>query len=652
MLNKSEQELANELDAFLQAALQGRPVKPPADLPPETINLAQSLIRLSQSIEPDPTFLAELEKEMAQQARRSPAVQPLSLSAKLNTPLRSMTMKRPLMALAGLAALFLFVFVAWQLFSGNPETNPEQVAIITPGATGQVVSTPTVGPLPTLPSINPEGGMGGGSADMGGGIITLETGDMPVDLIPLPYTSIFSGTTFTLNTTLPAEPTTATVLESPSATLDLAQAQQLAARFGFTGPLYRQTYPVYETEPLSEGTEPLPEPPPNYVVFDGPRQFSVYLGGASYYDSSIQPDFNNPLPYEQALPIAEAFLRDRGLLDFPYVAQHGYGSIVMFYRQIDGRTLNFPELTVEVSHDGRVYTVGYQVMSNLHPLATYPLQTAETAWQMLQTGVTSNLIPFNTYPAQQGVPEPPIDDSTYQFWQRARQPGDEAHFYTMPTVYLPADGNGPPRIFVNNYQLQAADADLQAIAAQLISNLHVWGQLGEDGRTLTLSGWEPITELAYLQLNGTIERTADHALLHTPDQTYILPTAPAGLSNGLQVDVYAFATRDAGLPYPILEWDGLSQYLPLEPAPEGTIVPAEGGGFIPPFTYQQITINTVELAYYDTPLWQEPQANVYTLPRVLLQPAWKFTGTAGNGDTLEFFVPAVAPQYLQLPTQP
>jgi hypothetical protein len=658
-MKKSEQELANELDVFLKAAMQGRPTLPSGDLPPETIDLATRLITLSQQIEPDPAFLAALEQDMANQARRAHTVQPSSFLDTLNNFLRSLTMKRPLMALGGLAALFVIAFVAWQLFSGGPEISPEEVAAVTPGATSEILSTPAIAALPTLPPISMEGGMGGGNGGAGGGIDTASvsaSGDMPVDLMPLPFTSAFSGTIFSLSTALPAEPTAATVLEYPSATtLDLAQAQQLAARFGFTGPLYLQSYPVYETEPLPEGSAPLPEPPPTYVAFDGPRQFSIYFGGASYYDSSITPDFNNPLPYEQALPIAEAFLRDRGLLDFPYLAQHSYGSMVLFYRQIDGRTLNYPELTVEVAHDGRVYTAGYQVMPNLQTLATYPLQSAEAAWQTLQTGAADNQIPYFTFPSEQGIPvDVPVDDGTYQYWQRTRQPGEEAHFYTMPTVYLPADGNGVPLVSINNYQLQGSDADLQAIAAQVSSNLHIWGQIAADGRTLTLSGWE-VTELAYLQVNGTVERTADHVLVHAPDQTYILPNAPADLPDGLQVDVYAFAIRDAGLPYPVLEWDGVSKYIPVEPIVEATVAPAEEGEviidpiFAETFTYAQVTVNAVELAYYYTPVWQEQQANIYTLPRVLLQPVWKFTGTADNGDTLEFFVPAVAPEYLQAP---
>ena len=218
-MKKSEQELANELDAFLRAAMQGRPVTPSEDLPPETVNLAKSLIKLSKGIDPDPTFLAELEKEMTQQARHLSAGQSPSLSEKLNNFLRSMTMKRPLMALGGLAAIFLIIYVAWPLLSGGPE----EVAVVTPG------STPTIGALPTLPHIGMAGGMGGGGGGAGGGIdtsVASTTGDMPVDLKPLPFTSIFSGTTFALNTTLPAEPTSANVLEYPSATLDLAQAQQ------------------------------------------------------------------------------------------------------------------------------------------------------------------------------------------------------------------------------------------------------------------------------------------------------------------------------------------------------------------------------------------------------------------------------------------
>jgi hypothetical protein len=285
-MKKSEQELANELDAFLKGALQGQRNPPTGDLPPETVEMAAHLIKLSQAAEPDPAFAAGLEKQMAAKLKRIQGERPLSFAEKASVFLRSMTMKRSIVALGGLAALFLFVFVAWRMFSGGTEPEPEQVAIVTPGATsdiGEAAATPAApGALPTLPAISMAGGMGGGGMGMGGGAaVASDNRPMPVDEMILPMASVFSGTTFALNGTLPAEPTLATVLEYPSPTIDLAQAQQLAARFGFSGPLYTQSYPVFETEPAPEGVEPLPEAPPTYFAFDGTRQFTVYQGGAS-----------------------------------------------------------------------------------------------------------------------------------------------------------------------------------------------------------------------------------------------------------------------------------------------------------------------------------------------------------------------------------
>lgn len=665
-MKKSEQELADELDAFLKATMRGRPTPANDDLPQETLDLAASLIKLSQEAKPDPAHRTTLEKQLAVQAGRFPAAAPLSFQDQLTDFFRSITMRRPILVMGGFVALFVAAFVAWRIFSGGATEGPgtEQVAGGTPAATiasGDVITTPAVGALPTLPAISMAGGMGGGNLGMGGGgpEVASDNSAMPIEKM-LPMTSIFSGTTFALNTTLQLEPTSANVLEYPSPTVDMIQAQQLAGRFGFTGPLYLQSYPVYATDPAVESGDaaPIPEIPPTYFAFDGTRQFTVYQGGASYYDSSVVPDYNNPISFEQALPFAESFLRDRGLLDFPYVTQKSYGSMVLFYRQIDGRTLNYPEITVEVANDGRIFNVGYQVMANLQTVGAYPLQTAETAWQMLQTGMVDNQFPYYTYASEDSIASQPpvaVDNSTYQYWQRTRQPGEEAHFYSTPIVYLPADGNGVPSVYVNNYQLQGSDADLQAIAGQVNGNVHVWGQIGTDGRSLTLAGWEALVEIPYTQVNGTVERTADQVLIQAVGQTYILPNAPADLPNGLAVDVFALATRDAGLAYPILEWDGLSKFVPVEPVVEGTVAPAEGGGGpidglpFEPFTYQQVTVNQVELAYFYMPVWQEQQANSYAPPRVLLQPVWEFTAQANNGDRIEFFVPAVAPEYLATP---
>ena len=118
----------------------------------------------------------------------------------------------------------------------------------------------------------------------------------------------------------------------------------------------------------------------------------------------------------------------------------------------------------------------------------------------------------------------------------------------------------------------------------------------------------------------------------------------------MTVNVFGHSIRDAGLAYPVLVWENIDKYIeyPEESIPqEIPIEPFESN------QYEQVQIDSVELAYVLTYLWPEESlfggdAVVTKMsPIVFLQPAWAFKGAANNGDIINLYVQAANPDYLQ-----
>lgn len=656
---KSEQQLADELDAFLTAALSGQPLPMPEEALSDEARLAADLIHLAATAEPDPAFLAGLEAQLAYAgraaSRRAAGNQtperPSFWQKLISLVKEDVAMKRTVLAFGAVAAVVLFAVILWAGF-GNQGNEPGAIAVVSSATPGLETAAPDA--LPTLPALT-AGGVGLG---MGGGGVETTTAQMEGDtsMIARPFTDIFSGTNFVLNTTLPVEPTTAVVERLDFASFGPAEAEAFAAQFGFSGPVYMQEIPQFPTEPI-EGIEPMPMPeiPASYYAFDGPRILNMQASGAFYSDRSAVFENSPGLPYSEAGPIAEAFLRERGLLNFPYEMRQGFGNSVSFVRLVDGQPVSQSEIFVQVGSNGQVAYVSLQPLSTLTSVGTYPLRSAEDAWQLLQSGVGNQNIPHMFVPNPEAdilpaATEPAVVISRY--WSRTYQPGEEVHFKVMPGVYRPASGDGTPLIKILDFDLRGSDSDLRAIAEQVSQTIHVWGTVGPEANSIELSGWEvaSIEEMPYPA--GTIERAGDQVLLHTElGETYILPNAPADLPDGLSVYVFAWGSRDAGLAYPVLDWQDISENV-VYPEPEIVDPPVEEPMIDPfvPFTIQQVTINQVTLAYYYTVLMDQPLTDTPIFdpntPPALMQPVWKFTGMTDTNETVEFYVPAVAPEYL------
>lgn len=670
MNNKTEQQLADELDQMVTAVLEGKTVE---ELPTNEARLAANLIDLSAQTNPDPSFVAQLQRRLsarANQLKKSRAApEQASFWRDLTQMLKEgFTMKRTLALGAVLTLILLFGAVA--LGRGFlPGGDEPQVAEVTPlpEETLTVTDTSTEMPEETAPPTPAEElaqlprfeaqspGMGGGGGD---GTAAADA-PMPIEEFDLKMMDPFSGTTFILNGTLPIEPVSGFVqLRQPEVILTLEQARAIADQYGLTGPLYVETY----------GLDAPADIPPVYIVFDGPRNLRMDSWGINYTDETAVAafDYDNPnlTIRPEIIPIAEAFLAQRGQLNFPYETEAQVGDSVLFYRLVDGRRVNEPEISVSINPNNEVAYVWDNTATEWTAVGNYPLITAEQAWQRVLGGVFENNIQFQTIMPDPGVVAPveelPDYLADYQYWGREFAPNVETHLYEWPVVYQPVDG-GTPLLKIRGFTVAADDATLNALAEARDQQLHVWGTLNEDKTLFQLAGWEALAEYTPIFQVGVVRWQGEQLVFYGEDGSiYILPNAPADIADGLKVNIFGYGVRDTGLEYPVLDWESIDKFFEY---PEPELLPAEGypadgdvsilpiDGPFAPFRYGQVQINSAELVYFityafpDMPEGEEMMTR--SAPTIYLQPAWAFTGTADNGDTIKLFVQAVADEYLQ-----
>jgi hypothetical protein len=582
-------------------------------------------------------------------------------------------MKRTILALGIVAALLILAIVAWPLLQKGRETvetspasaaDPVDETAVPDGGEMNTAGTSAAetAALPALPPLTSEQAGGGpGPMGLGGGgpqaqppeapEAAGESGDATVIVAPVVH-DFFAGVSFSLEASLPAEPAEAEVQRQTLSNIDLAQARDIADQFGFSGPLYVQEFPEYGTGPASENVAPA-EPPLNFYTFEGAHYLSIQGSGFAYINPDVTVDYDQSMVADVSR--AERFLQERDLLDFPYVAEMGFNQgEVLFLRLVDGVPLrNRPEFSLQFGNDGEIaFASNGQFASEIETVGTYPLRSAESAWQLILDGVTANRIAFNIVPDFDRMPQSPEPSSEPpQFWPRTYQPGQEAHLYMMTTVYRAAEGDGVPLVRMGEFTLHASGDTLHAIADQVNETVHVWGQIGSDGKTMEVTGWEAVPEMTPLYLEGTVQRQEDQTLLSSnTGDTFILPHAPDGLPDGLEVFVFAWTSRDVGQAYPALDWQNIDEKKAMEPVSAEPGPVADAPAF-DPYTFAQVTINQVEFAYYYSPVFAEGNRPVvgYEPPPGLLQPVWKFAGVTDNGDTIELFVRAVAPEYLETP---
>jgi hypothetical protein len=529
---------------------------------------------------------------------------------------------------------FILFFLLLYLLSAcvaGPSTQPTQPAVEPTVEDTPVVEVENPADLPALPALSGASGLGGGFGG-GGGDDTLSVDEMRLWMNPLADAELL------LNVGFPTDPVTGQIYQTPAAEIfTQADAADLAALFGINSPVY-----IYSFE-LEEGSEFTV--PSIYEMFDGTRQLSVGPTYFSYYDQNVGgvDGTVNAMPFAQSGPIAEAFLQEKGLLDFPYQMFSYNGFDVEFRRLIDGRPVIFPEFQVSVNAEGNVWSLFNNPLQQLQVLGDYPLRSAEAAWQLvIEQGVDFSEVFFSSYPGPNYVmPAMPVDTNDYRYWQREYEDGQSVTMYPYPQAFVAVNGDAAPRITVERFLLSGPADQLTAIAEHTNSQIFLTGTIRNTaaGQIIELESWNPVDPaVEYTSREGTVVRNERRTeLMVSETESYILPDAPADLLDGERIYVSGWLDGTAGSE-PTFNWQGMG-ILIEEPAGDIVeIAPVDEN----PYQINQVAFDQIDLVYTAVPVYDDAAAQIsYTLQLV-----WRFRGTADTDEIVEIYVQAVEGTYV------
>jgi hypothetical protein len=353
------------------------------------------------------------------------------------------------------------------------------------------------------------------------------------------------------------------------------------------------------------------------------------------------------MPFEQALPIAEAFLQQTGLADFEYRLISPNGFDIEVHRMVDGREAIFSEMLLAVNSDGEVWSFSYNPLSGLAALGDYPLRSAEAAWQyMLDNGVDFQTVFFNSYPAENPVEQPQPVEEDFRYWQRRFEPGAEVTLYSYPGVFTAVNGDAAPRITLDLFILNGETDQLEAIAGYVGKQILVQGIAGEvvgNRQVLELVSWEPI-EKEFTFIEGVVALNDGQSTLTTDEGvTYIIPDAPENLFDGDRVYINGWVEEDGQEQENIFNWQGISVVFDPQIDVEGEPEPLPiDGELVNPFGIKEVIIDQVDLQYAVLSVWdEETQTSTFTL-----QPVWQYKGVTDSGDLIDIYVQAAAAEYV------
>lgn len=544
--------------------------------------------------------------------------------------------------------------------AGNPETGVTPVVTDSTGTNdGGAAATPTTDTsnLPALPALSPGGGGGGGGMGGGGGEALSESGGgIPVEGdgsigggdgldMPIFFENRLENAQFNLNTTLPGAPAPTTVWQQSQNEMSQEQMRDMANRLGFTGPIY--TDPWYD-QFLQDNPGVWPGPR-SYYVFDGSRMLSFYGANVSFFDNAAMP-VGTPwtlMPFEQARPIAEAYLNERGLLDFPYeivLSPYG-GQEINVHRLVNGVRNTTAEISVSIAPNGNILSLYIQPFTAFTAVGDYPLISAEEAWQLAQ-GTPDYLRVFHniytdpaTWPVDMG--QTPSD---YRYWSRTYLNGENVTMYFYPIVYLSADGSTAPLVRAGEFNLIASEADIQTMVDNANQNIRLIGVVQGDtlyNQSIQVTSLEVLGDYQEWQSRqGVIRRADGQTYLDTAEgETIIIPNAPADLPDGTEVYVNG-PSIEAGEPYGTFIWMGIDKVIVYSEDP----AVFEPGLYPTPVPISQVNIDKAELIYSYS---YTPSPDGTGPGGTWIQPTWRFTGTTDTGEIVELLVQAVAPEFLQ-----
>lgn len=450
----------------------------------------------------------------------------------------------------------------------------------------------------------------------------------------------WTNTTFNLIATLPTEPSQANLFIEPlPANLDVVTMQAIAQQWGFPTTLYQHQLGM-GVEAISAYAGSVAEYPGSYVSFADEKRLTFSPQMLSYYDMrAAGPQGYDPLTagnfsdFNQSKGIAEAFLRERGQLNFSYEIRRGYSNEVTFYRSDGAERFDRPVATVNVNKEGVVVSADLWLIPTMNLHGTTPLISAETAWNNLKANPAQYEHDFR--PTIEIMLQERATYGSARHWARNLfQVGSPISINGWLTIYTPTEEGQLPRLLLNDNLPLVGSAEtisgLQAVNQQGMP-VHIEGTVSAE-REITVTSYSMApNQIGDLYLPGTIDLNGGAHLVVPGGLQILLPDAPADLSQGVTVNVMGtgLSQREDGVV--VFNWhtmDELVQNLPMA-------MPAIGTS---PFSAERFDFSTVRLVHRahwpSVELQPDANGNIPTF----YAPYWQFLGTDERGSEISFYL--------------
>lgn len=631
---------ADELDRYLTQLQSGEKAPALETLPESEIALLRELVALSEQAKPESGFASLLEDRLRSAERHAASSAAKRIPVRINWRLS--------LSLAGAMLLIVLSLLAFPSIRENILKASSNLIAQLGGATPAIsLSATPAGGTASSPSSGTQSPSGGTQA------VVEEPSLMPTpaitELPSLPQlATMFAGQYggaganppqdihYVLNTILPegSDFMPAYVQKLPEP-LSMEYVHEMARRFGLQVKVYMPQWMVFQAS-----TDESPRK--NYIAIEDPRQI-IFEGTEliQYLDRSRSLSFEGHWyppqvlpPLEQAILVAEEFLKNAGMLDTPYEIVSS-GDEIRFYHVLDDAwSLSEPYAVVTISPDAQVSRVIYRDF-NLESVGQYPMLSSEEAWEILSSGEPSQRIWLNFNSASAAWGE--WFHANPKFWAREYIDGQHVDLFGALHILYPADAGEDPHVLMNELvlrgELQSMVEAYQTLMQSTLDTetpLHVWGVVQEaDGyQILRVEGWETIDQYHWF---GTIRWEGDRGYLQLDaGETLPLPNLPSDLLEGATVFVNGGKIGDG------LQWS-LIQEMPIAEAPIRGI----GGTGI------TTHVEKVELIYFVPLLDSLPPDAASDFGLRSLQPVWRFSGRTDQGYSFEAYMQAVTDAFIR-----
>ncbi len=473
---------------------------------------AATLRQTAQNIHANPVFQADLEMRLKR----------ISPNESKSTRQWFSGFTRTLAWVAGAAAVVFII--SWSIRTLLPQPLVAPTVTMSPSTIEAPTATPT--PAATLEATAP---------------VVEGTPSGEVYSSPL-----FPDNTIVLKAEFPPSPGEAKVYtQNFDEALTIENGLAMAAQLGVNGKVYQvengaeQMTSYYVTDGISR------------ILFFSPHHF-FYVPDYQKILEVIKQD--TPTTKEQ-ISIAESFLKDHKLLDFPYLIQTDdtIPGLVRFVQLLDEKsihygTMNIPEITIQMSPQGEIRSLNYNVLY-FNETGVYPIIGPEEAWQKTL---------LSGFPKGVEANSRTISPDVNEMWLREYPVGQRVELFGYPEILQPAVVSDSPLIFINNYPLQG---NLQELTKNISRNqvMQVWGQFqpDENGNLFfQVEGWQP-SPFQIQSLEGVIQRQSGQGYLLVDGKQWLIPGLPDEVPEGLNVYINGVQLENENS----LEWSTISTTL-------------------------------------------------------------------------------------------